>query len=268
MSSDATDEGSLSEVLEERRSKGEYVNELEDPIRQQTMKESIARGVEMLAPKNRANLAPLFARFGLADATGELLLQHVGKINEAAMEVGAMIQQLEKSRVDYDAKVRSLLSPQDYELYRQHESLDAARREFEKIMRFAGQERQAIPDNEHAGIIALIQETRAYPNESYLGPYDGLPVVGVGKESVLRIAEQRLRQITDGANQSFQLLSGRGFSEISARILFDYYSQDVRKRNDDVTRLQDPHFEEKMREAAERRLREMVERVEKERLRN
>jgi hypothetical protein len=257
----------LLDQLEERRTRGEYVNELEDPIRRRSMKESITKGAEMLAPANRTNLAPLFAQFGMDPDKTELLLQHVSKINEAAIEVGQTIQQLEKARSDYDKKIRSLLSPDDYNQYKQHEAAGAAREEFEKLSHFALEKGRIPPQDEREKIIAILQAAEAYPQQSYLGPYDGLPNFAVGREHVLGLLERQLAEVNDGGNQALQLLSEGGFPEEITKLVSDYYTEEIRKRSDEVAQLQDPDFEKKMQEAAERTRIELVKRAEKEAVR-
>ena len=247
------DDRILLDALKVRRSKGEYVNQFEDPINRRMLKESIEKGVQILSAMNRTNLAPLFAQMGLSDERGELLQAHLSKINEAAMEVQSMHLQLQAARADYDKRVRSMLSPEDYEQYKLFEASGPARREYEHIQRFAERQNIRIPEDEREKLLGIIRQAEAYPKLSYLGPYDGMPVVAVGKENVLKNAETLLAQVSEGANRALRLAVEQGLSETNRDLLFKYYDQDVQNRIKEIEMIQDPLTEQRIKAEGERR---------------
>ncbi|SPE60133.1 hypothetical protein SBV1_370117 [Verrucomicrobia bacterium] len=257
-----TDEdGRLSRELTARQRKGEYIARFDDPVAYKRQKQAIAKGVQMLAASNRKNLAPVFARVGLSDQVSEQLQAHVSKINDAAMQAEAALMQLETARVDYDSRVQSLLSPADYVLYKQYEAAGPARQQFERLERFAWQEGRTMVGGERGSLVAIIREAEAYPKESYLGPYDGLPVVAVGKENVLRNAKHQLAEVDEGANRAVRLAAERGLSKRSIGLLRDYYARDIQKRSDEIQWIQDPKTEEGLRAGALKRAREGEEKL-------
>jgi hypothetical protein len=182
----------------------------------------------------------------------EQLLAHVSKINAASMEAEASLSQLLKARWDYDERVRSLLSQTDYESYKQFEASGPARAEFENIHRFAEQQGNVIPEHEREDLLSIIQQSEAYPKLSYLGPYGRLPIVAVGKDNVLRNAEELLADVVNGANRALQLADEGGLSEESMNLLFNYYSQDAQNRFEEIERIRDPRTEERIRAEVER----------------
>lgn len=215
----------------------------------------------MLAAQNRTNLAPLFARMGLSDAANEQLQAHVSKINEAAMEVRGSVDQLLTARSDYDKRVQSLLSPGDYEQYRQYEASGPARQEYENIQRFAEQDGIPTGEDDANRLVEVIQQAQAYPRQSYLGPYDGLPSAAVGKENVLQHAEQRLAEVQDGANRALQLAAEQGLSEASIDLLFKYYNQNVQNRVTEIAMIRDPLTEQRQQAEMERRAQEDMQKL-------
>jgi len=247
--------------LTARQRKGEYIARFDDPVAYKRQKQAIAKGVQMLAASNRKNLAPVFARVGLSDQVSEQLQAHVSKINDAAMQAEAALMQLETARVDYDSRVQSLLSPADYVLYKQYEAAGPARQQFERLERFAWQEGRTMVGGERGSLVAIIREAEAYPKESYLGPYDGLPVVAVGKENVLRNAKHQLAEVDEGANRAVRLAAERGLSKRSIGLLRDYYARDIQKRSDEIQWIQDPKTEEGLRAGALKRAREGEEKL-------
>ncbi len=249
-----TDEDrSLSQEMSARRSKGEYLNMFDDPVAYKRWRQGVARAVRMLATRNRTNLGPVFARLGLSDQAADQLLAHVSKINDAAMQAEGMVLQLQTAREDYDTKVRSLMSRASYGPYRQFEAAGPARGQFEKLERFARQAGKTITERERESFVAIIQEAEAYPKESYLGPYDGLPVTAVGKENVLRNAKRQLAEVSEGATRALRLASERGLPKQAIDLLRDYYAHDSRKRSDQIRWIQDPKTEERMRAEARKR---------------
>lgn len=242
----------LMEDLEWRQRNGEYINRFEDPLQRKVLLHSISNGVEMLAPMNRAILTPVFAELGVSWEAREQLLAHVSKINAAAMETEASLSQLLKARWDYDKRVRSLLSQSDYESYKQFEASGPARAEFANIHRFAEQEYYVVPEHEREDLLSIIQQAEAYTTPSYLGPYDGFPIVAVGKDNVLRNAEELLAGVVNGANRALQLADERGLSEESMNLLFNYYNQDAQNRFEEIERIRDPRTEERIRAEVER----------------
>lgn len=255
---------SLMEALEVRRRNGEYINKFEDPVTRKMLQHRIANGVEALAAKNRTNLAPVFARLGLSDEVSEQLQAHVSKINEAAMEARSSLDQLLSARWAYDQHVRSLLSPAVYEQYRQYEASGPARQEYENIRIFAEQQGIPVSEDERESLVGTIQEAQAYPKQSYLGPYDGLPPVAVGKENVLQNAEKRLAEVQEGANRALQLAAELDLSEASRNLLFGYYNQNVQKRSDEIAFIRDPLTEQRIQADAQRRVQEDMERAQQE----
>jgi hypothetical protein len=251
-------DGDIGLALETKLSKGEYVNTYEYPNRWKQRKELIQEHVQELAARNRTNLVPVFRALGLPDSTSELLQQHVSKINEAAIEVNSMMWQLEEARSAYDNKMRVVLTPADYERYKVYEASGPARRTYEKITDFAKGQHRVLPESERENVIAIIRDAEAYVKDSYLGPYDGLPTVAIGKEKVVRNSERRLAEIEDGANRALEMAVGRGLSEDAIQILYDYYDEDSQRRRAKIERYRDPQLEERMAAYARGKVEEMT----------
>lgn len=253
------DDGSL-ENLVARRTRGEYINLFDDPANRNKLRENIVRGVALLEAKNRSTLIPLFNAMGIPDTESSRLIAHVSEINEAALEAQAMTTQLLAARDAYDEKIKTLLSPADYERYKEFEEGAPARAAVEELRKYADKDGKVIDTAELETIGNVIKDAKAYERIAYLGPYDGMPVVAVGKDNVLRNAEERLAELHDGANRALRIAAERGLSMQSIDLMFNYFERNVREKSEEIDRIQDPLTEARLLGDLQRRAREDMQR--------
>lgn len=220
---DDKEKNSVNIAYRNRQLSGEYILEFENPVDRNNLNHRIGQAASICAFNNRSNLNWLFAEFGFTLEMSEQCQTHLMKIHEASLEAEASICQLLKARSEYDDKIRSKMSLNQYNQYRQYDSLNNVRLELEKIRKYASQQKVLINDRDYASINGLLQHNKAFTEKAWYGPYDEIPNPIYGKDEVLRHCEKQLNDIQQKMHCALEQSANYGVSESGSNLLHAYY---------------------------------------------
>jgi hypothetical protein len=211
-------------ALQQRRAEGEYILKFERPTTKKFLQHDFAQLAAETAQQYASNYDRVFAEMGIDPITADQLKIHASKIHRATLEVDVAIQQVLHARNDYDSRIRSSVSEEQYTRYRQYEESRPAVREYENLASFAKANGvEQLDPLEQQTLVDLIQETKAH-HLSYHLPYDGLPHPAVGTASVTALGERRYKDLVEKSNLLLQRAEAVGLSEGSQALLQKSYS--------------------------------------------
>jgi hypothetical protein len=167
---------------------------------------------------------------GVSSDVSEQLKTHVAKIHRASLEAEVAMQQILQARRDYDQRLRSTLSEENYQQYRHHEEAKPALREYQEFQRFVTEQKNAIDPQHEPALVGLLQTTQAYTSRSWHGPFDGLPEPILGAENVIPVEEQKIAEIAERARQLLGLSSQAGIPDEYRKVLENYYVEKMQRR--------------------------------------
>jgi hypothetical protein len=217
------------EEMEKRRAQGEYILQNERPTTRRFLDHDFGEIVAQAAADRATEYDQLFAETGVAPEAAEPLKTHLAKIHRASLEATVAIQQILQARHDYDERLRSTMSEENYQRYRQVEEAKPAQREYQELQKFAAQQNNPLdPDHEQA-LLGLLQAAQAYTMVSYHGPFDDLPQPIIGAEAIPG-EERRIAEITDRFSQLLELSSQAGIPDGYRNLLENYYTGKIQQR--------------------------------------
>jgi hypothetical protein len=236
-----SEDWALMRALDERYQKGEYILQFERPAAKKLRDLNIDRMVAQTSSNNAANYEQVFTQLGINSEVSEQLKSHLAKIHKAALETDTSIQQILFARIDYEKRLRSSLSDENYSRYRQFEGSKLAFHEYQNLQSYLQTKHNASIDPRYEQeIVGLIQETEAYTDRSWVGPFDGLPQVAVGPEMVAGQLEQDIKQITANATRFRNRVSQVGLPDDYQSFIEKYYLDKVQTRQRFVERVRNP----------------------------
>lgn len=216
--------------MEKQRAKGEYILQNERPTTKKFLDHDFGEIVSQAAAARAPEYDQLFAQLGVGPEVAEQLKTHLAKIHRASLEVNVAIQQIQQARYDYEQRVRSTMSEENYLAYRQVEESKPAHREYQKFQNFLTQQNVAVDPKHEQALVALIQTTQAYTSKSWNGPFDGLPQPTVlAAEKVIPAEEQNLAQTSGQVRQLLDLSPQAGLPEQYRNLLESYYAENLQK---------------------------------------
>jgi hypothetical protein len=181
--------------LSERAARGEYILPMERPGERRMIETGIRNFAARIASNSAPELQAVLGRMGFSPEAAQELNLHQEKISWASLQVEVALQQLSQARQDYDKKIRSLLTRDQYAEYRQYEASRPAVAAYNDFKEFASsQGSQLNPDSEDESL-RIIREAGAYTVISWHGPYDGIPRPAVGDEAVVASLEEQGEQL-------------------------------------------------------------------------
>ena len=229
-----------SRAMDERRSRGEYFLGDEDPIIRKIGETNRTTSVARIAELKRMELGVLFAQFGLSDEASQQLQSHRVKITQAALKVEADISQLQTARNDYDSRLRTQLSAEDYSKYRLYEDTNPARAEYAKVLTFASQMGLAIDPNYEDKVVNLLYQAKAYTSMPGFGPYEGTPQPAIGLEAATAHVRQQLAQLTECAAQLSAHAAEAGLPDAAKNVVDNYYATKIKSLSNVLALYQNP----------------------------
>lgn len=148
------------------------------------------------------------------------------------------IQQVLAARQAYDQRLHTLLDDEGYAWYREHEESKPAAAELERILEFAeSRQLQGIDPALQETLAGLIRETAAYTEQSWHGPYDSLPQVGWGTESVVAQAREQMQSLLTRGAELIGAGRDAGIPETDLTMLQEYYANWIQSQEALVDRL-------------------------------
>lgn len=211
-------------ALNKRGEAGEYILRYERPTTQKFLKHDVQQITAHAAAEQFDAKNQLFAKLGIPTDISDQLMTHAMKIHKASLEAELATQQLMKARLDYDQRVRSALDPGKYDAYRQYEASQAANREFRKVQEFAAEKEVRFDAQSESAVVAAIQELGAYTEISWHGPYDGLPLVVMGKDNVIADIEAKSQELTGRIRVLSDQEGKNGLAPQHHQLLREYYA--------------------------------------------
>jgi len=228
-------------ALEKRRDEGEFLLRDERPVFKKLQDHDFESITSQTASNNAEAYNRAFSTLGIPAEKSEQLQNHLAKIHKASLECEASIAQVMDARREYDKRIRSVLSEEDYSRYRQFEESKPAWNELENIQQFFVETgNSALNSQQQQTLASLIQTAKATEEGWWHGPYDPLPQVKMGKDEVLPWAERQLKQITESAGQVLGRLPEVGLPEEFRNLLRDYYANKIQQRQNAIEMISKP----------------------------
>lgn len=226
--------------IEERRAKGEYVLDLEDPLRRKAHIEAWQELIEETAARRATDgREALLSALGLPPQASAALDQHLSKIQEASLEAEAVIKQFQRAQLEYDKRVRTLLGEDGYARYREFEGSLSAQREVNRIAEFLGQRQVRLSDGDIEVLKGAVQATGAFAYGGSGGPYDPLPNPAVGDALVSQKIRSDILRISRSGEAVVQKLSSeKNLGSEALSVLPDYYLNRVTEKQDSLDDIQ------------------------------
>jgi hypothetical protein len=225
-----------------RSRKGEYILQFERPTDRKVMESAVEAFAARMASNNTPGLSNMFSKLGVSTEHSRLLVDHAHKIMVASLQAEEAISQVLRARVEYDHRLRSILSNDAYAQYRQFEALKPALREYLLFEGFAAQNKVALDPAYRAQVVSYIQQAQAYTELTFHGPYDPLTPVAVGQEMVMNGLTKQMNQLIEAANLVKGQTSEAHLPESYAHLLEAYYARSIQKLRDEIVALSDPTF--------------------------
>lgn len=230
-------EAKLSEELERRRLEGEYFLKHDDPLaKRHYEQEQLPRWVHDLRQSYEHSYTNLFGMLGLTGKDNQQLFEHVVTISRASIDTEQKLRQLHAARNDFDTKLKSLLSPEQYSQFRQAESQRPAIHELE-LMSSNGVN---IP-NDFAyrdKLLEAIAAAKAYSDTYYHGPFDEPPEIAVGTENVIKLLTKRRDALVENFGALRSTLADSGVPEPMIAVLESYYGKRIADKTAMISRVQ------------------------------
>ncbi|HEX7860793.1 MAG TPA: hypothetical protein VF773_10730 [Verrucomicrobiae bacterium] len=217
-------------ALSEREKGGEYILDLERSVDRKATRAAIEEMVFRTSSNNSPILRHTFAELGLPAEFAEQLETHRDKIMQASLQAELEIKQVQSARQEYEKRLRSVLSEEDYSKYLDFERRLPSSDEMEKIREFASNAGLALDYQAEETLTQLIGDAEAYTLVSWHGPFDGLPDPRTGDEAVTQQMHEQKESITATSNVLLQNTKRAGISSEVQDMLAAYYQEQVRER--------------------------------------
>jgi hypothetical protein len=198
-------------------------------------KESQQQAVEEMIARTAAESAEdYFTRlsgFGLDPEEIQQLQSELTELHRKAIAAGDPLQELVLARNDYDQSLRSLLSEDDYQRYREYEARKPAVREYDLLAEHATRHGLSLDPAEADRIIGLIQDAGATTTETWHGPYDPPPSPIAGEAAIEKM-RQDYTALVDKANSLVEAATESGLPSEYIQLFVDYYTEKTQKTYD------------------------------------
>jgi hypothetical protein len=198
-------------------------------------KESHKQAVEEMIARTAAESAEDYftqlSGFGLAPEEVQQLQSELTELHRKAIAAGDPLQELVVARSAYDQSMRSLLSEDDYQRYREYEARKPAVREYDLLAEYASQQGVSLDPTEADRIVGLIKDAGATTTVTWHGPYDPLPNPIAGEAAIEKL-RQDYTALVDKANSLVEAATESGLSGEYTRLLVDYYTKKTQKAYD------------------------------------
>ena len=160
-----------------------------------TMNETVSGHVKRYSAKAGAEYGDIFSRLALDERGRNQLSNHITSIERARAEAEAYLIQLGMAKQAYDKNARELLTPAQYQAFREEEAALPAKREFKVLTEFlGGQVGGNGLDPEHEGVLLeALKQSKRTPELD--GPYGRGTRAVVGREQVLDMLMEDITRI-------------------------------------------------------------------------
>jgi len=226
--------------LNRRAKEGEYVLMLQRPTTRKFLQHDFKEIVAGTAKEYSAEYDRLFSEVKVQPFDSDQLKHHLGQIHQASLEATVAMQQLIRARQDYDTRMRTTLTEEQYGRYRELERERPALNELSSFKSFIGDNGAALSPVDEEQIVRLMVDSEAFTKLTSHGPYDVFRAGAIGKEQVInRLTEEQTR-IADRANKLLALASEAELPSQFTTLLHRYYSHAIDKRRSEIASVKAP----------------------------
>lgn len=226
---------------------GEYHMNMEGPVARKHLAKDLDAHVESGRPLVAAEYGDVFSRLGVDSGSSQKLQKHLVKIMRSEAEANTFVSVSKQARLDYDRRVRSVLSEEQYGRYRQYEDSKIALRTTEEVKKFASSDGIAINPETLNQVQGLIKETGAHSFVSQFtgsSPYHPAPIVGVGKAEGIAGYGEFVSNLGQNSGVLLEQATAAGLPEETLQLLQKYYSKETTALNTKIERMKnlpEPH---------------------------
>lgn len=221
------EEWNATREINAREQEGEYILLLERPTTLRLISHDFKEITSVRSRLRSKADNEIFRDLGLTlDQIGKIRT-HLSKIHTASLQAGIAIQQLLRSRYDFDERIKQLLSEHDYHRYREYERSKSAIDELEHVSMFFTEQKVEMDSRSRDVILRLIRENNAYSKIMSHGPYDSIPQVRVGSKEVLSQLNSRTEQLATNAAELLKHASSLKLANPLINGLREYYSNRI-----------------------------------------
>jgi hypothetical protein len=177
----------------------------------------------------------------VATERAEALKQQLARIHRSSVIAETALSDTFALRNDYDKEIRSVVSEEGYQRYREYEEGKPAKREYTLLAAFAKSKGIAIDSASEETILGLIRNTQAYSaGEWWHGPFDGPPNPAVGNTMVSEQLGRRIGTLEERSALLHGNLSQVDLPEQVATLLREFYSERLQELNREFLWFQRP----------------------------
>ncbi|HVY71055.1 MAG TPA: hypothetical protein VHH73_14080 [Verrucomicrobiae bacterium] len=230
--------------LQKRQAAGEYILLNERPLMQKTKARHRERMVSAYQKEHAEEYGREFGSVGLDSTISSQLLTHLGRIMRASLEAESAIVQVEDARRAYDYRLHSLLSPDNYQKYREFEELKQARAEMVKLKAYFHQKAVTpISPVEDSNLVRLVYESKACDPNWWHGPFASLPEPRLGKDQVIALFESQCKELADAVKLLSEELPRLGLTEEQLNAANAYFQEKLAQKEANLAFIKSPAAE-------------------------
>lgn len=224
--------------IQKARRSGEFFLRFDDPVERRSYQSVVKSLVDQDEAQRRAGShSKVFLEAGVPAEKVDSLHGHLSKIMKASLEAEGSIKQLLSARVEYDRRVRELMSEDGYSRYKEFEGSRAAERELQGLSDFLSRSRLTIDEPTSGLLRELIVDSATISAKTWHGPYDGLPEVAVGHEHVTENLKNEIARRRDAIESLEAGLGSIGISDEVRGLVRSYYSEKLAALEENLQNL-------------------------------
>lgn len=185
---------------------------------------------KMAARRSEAGTRYVLEGLGLKPDQVDQLESHASKIDVAVMHAEANRTQLLLAKEDYDKRLRSMLSEENYTKYRAFEDQGRAREEARRLRAYLRDSGTPLDDEWVTRLIPKIAESSAYTGIYWPGPLDPVEEARVGFDAVQQHGLQQLESIRQGWRSLEASVDDETRASEAWRTVARYYQNQIEER--------------------------------------
>ncbi len=219
-----------------RLTNGEFVLEYEFPTARVGLSNHVAVNVGAYRTVIDREYDALFQDLGLGESVAGKAKNHLASIQRARVEAEAYLIQLDDAKLAYDEQMKQVLGPEQYLKYRETESARPAMRELSRIKDFLQQaEGFELTTPEETSLLEALKRSKRIP--VYDGPYGEGAHASAGHDKVLTSLKQEMSLLLTESADLATNFSATGASDVLRSKVSDYYTERVRKKQEEIDRV-------------------------------
>lgn len=185
------EEKAVMAELTRRAHAGEYILDSDNPYSVRKRREMVKRAMKRDLPAVQNDRQEILAALNAPPETIFKLTNHAARIAEASLVVQPLLDEISVAKIEYDAKARHLLSPEQYEQFKEFETRQSFEREWK---RFGVEGLEDLSQNDLNGLQKSLEQLGIKGKQgSSLLPYDEDPSTSNWLSGSKRTAQDAIR---------------------------------------------------------------------------